>query len=171
MPEREPRRVAVVMGSDSDLAVMESCLETLEALGIPHEMRILSAHRTPDAVRDFASECESGDVGVVIAAAGMAAHLAGVIASHVTLPVIGVPVPGGAFGGADALLATVQMPRGVPVATVAVGKSGAVNAAVLAAEIIGLADPDVAARVKGFRKRQSEKVLAKDGELRRRWPE
>ncbi len=167
----DSRRVAVVMGSDSDLPVMEACLETLAGLALPHEMRVLSAHRTPEAVREFARECEEGDVAVVIAAAGMAAHLAGAIASQVTMPVIGVPMPGGAFGGEDALLSTVQMPRGVPVATVAVGKSGAVNAAVLAAEIIGLAEPEVAARVKDFRRKQSEKALAKDAELRRSWPE
>ncbi len=164
------RRVAVVMGSASDLPVMESCLETLQALDLPHEMRVLSAHRTPEAVREFAGECEAGNVAVVIAAAGMAAHLAGVIAAHTSLPVIGVPIPGGAFGGEDALLANVQMPRGVPVATVAVGKSGAVNAAVLAAEMIALAEPEVDARVKAWRREQSEKALAADAEHRRAWP-
>ncbi len=163
--------VAVVVGSDSDLPVIEVCLDTLKSLEIPHELRVLSAHRSPEAVHEFAKECEAGDVGVVIAGAGMAAHLGGVIAGHVQLPVIGVPMPGGAFNGGDALLATVQMPRGVPVATVAVGKTGAVNAAVLAAEIIALADDAVAGRVREFRKAQTAKVIEKDAGLRRKWPE
>lgn len=162
--------VAVVVGSDSDLPVIESCLETLKHLEIPHELRILSAHRTPDAVLEFAKACEAGDVGVIVAGAGMAAHLAGVIAGHVQLPVIGVPMPGGAFKGQDALLSTVQMPRGVPVATVAVGKSGAVNAAILAAEILALSDDGLAERLREFRKQQSDKVLEKDAGHRRRWP-
>ncbi len=164
-------RVAVVIGSDSDLPTIEHCLETLQELEIPHELRVLSAHRTPEEVREFVGECESGNVAVIIAGAGMAAALAGVVASHTTLPVIGVPMPGGAFEGEDALLSTVQMPGGVPVATVAVGKSGAVNAAVLAAEIIALYDDKIAARVKAHRERGREKVRAKDEKNRRRWPE
>jgi phosphoribosylaminoimidazole carboxylase PurE protein len=171
MTRSNAHRVAVVMGSDSDLAIMESCMETLQELQIPYEMRILSAHRTPHAVGEFAASFDEKGIRVVIAAAGMAAHLAGVMAGHTTLPVIGVPMTGGAFNGADALLATVQMPRGVPVATVAVGKSGAVNAAVLAAQIIAIADPDVTARVKAHRAKQTDEVLAKDTELRRSWPE
>ena len=164
-------RVAVIMGSDSDLKVMESCIETLRKLEMPHEVRILSAHRTPDAVAEFAASLQDNGFGVVIAAAGMAAHLAGVMAGHTTLPVIGVPMPGGAFNGADALLATVQMPRGVPVATLAVGKSGAVNAAVLATQIISLSDAGVGERLKTFRAEQTKKVLSKDSELRQKWPE
>ncbi len=163
--------VAVIVGSDSDLPVIEACLDTLKLLELPHELRVLSAHRSPDAVNEFAKECEAGDVGVIIAGAGMAAHLAGVIAGQVQLPVIGVPMPGGAFNGKDALLATVQMPRGVPVATVAIGKSGAVNAAVLAAEIIALADDSVAERVRAFRVAQTAKVIEKDAAHRRKWPE
>ena len=170
MPDKS-YSVAVVVGSDSDLPVIEACLDTLKLLELPHELRVLSAHRSPEAVHEFASACEAGDVGVIIAGAGMAAHLAGVIAGHVQLPVIGVPMPGGAFNGEDALLATVQMPRGVPVATVAIGKSGAVNAAVLAAEIIALADPSVAERVRAFRKAQTAKVIEEDAAHRRKWPE
>jgi 5-(carboxyamino)imidazole ribonucleotide mutase len=134
-------------------------------------MRVLSAHRTPGAVREFADECSSGGVAVIVAAAGMAAHLAGALAALTTLPVIGVPMPGGPFGGADALLATVQMPKGVPVATVAVGKSGAVNAAVLAAQVVALSDAELAGRLAEYRRAQSEKALATDSELRRSWPE
>jgi len=164
-------RVAVIMGSDSDLKVMESCIDTLKKLEMPHGVRILSAHRTPEAVSEFAASLQENGFGVVIAAAGMAAHLAGVMAGHTTLPVIGVPMPGGAFDGQDALLSTVQMPRGVPVATLAVGRSGAVNAAVLAAQIISLADEEVAERLKAFRAEQTQKVLTKDSELRQKWPE
>jgi len=171
MSAGQQNRVAVVMGSDSDLKIMESCMETLQDLKIPYEMRILSAHRTPKAVAEFVASFEEKGIRIVIAAAGMAAHLAGVMAGHTTRPVIGVPMTGGAFNGADALLATVQMPRGVPVATLAVGKSGAVNAAVLAAQILALVDADVDARVKAHRAKQTEKVLAKDTELRRSWPE
>ena len=170
MANRARDRVAVVIGSDSDLPTIEHCLKTLEDLEVPHELRILSAHRTPDEVREFVSECESGDVAVIVAGAGMAAHLAGVVASLTTLPVIGVPMPGGAFDGQDALLSTVQMPGGVPVATVAVGKSGAVNAGVLAAEIIALSDEKVRARVRADREARREKAKATDEENRRRWP-
>ena len=163
-------RVAVVIGSDSDLPTIEHCLKTLQELEIPHELRVLSAHRTPEEVREFVGECESGGVAVIIAGAGMAAALAGVVASHTTLPVIGVPMPGGAFEGEDALLSTVQMPGGIPVATVAIGRAGAVNAAVLAAEIIALYDDKTDARVKAHREAQREKVKAKDEKNRRRWP-
>ncbi len=163
-------RVAVVIGSDSDLPTIEHCLKTLQDLEIPHELRVLSAHRTPEEVREFVGECESGNVAVIIAGAGMAAALAGVVASHTTLPVIGVPMPGGAFEGEDALLSTVQMPGGIPVATVAIGRAGAVNAGVLAAEIIALYDDKTAARVKAHREAQREKVKAKDEKNRRRWP-
>jgi 5-(carboxyamino)imidazole ribonucleotide mutase len=164
-------RVAVVIGSDSDLPTIEHCLETLQELEIPHELRVLSAHRTPEEVREFVGECESGNGAVILAGAGMAAALAGVVASHTTLPVIGVPMPGGAFEGEDALLSTVQMPGGIPVATVAIGRAGAVNAAVLAAEIIALYDDKTAARVKAHRERGREKVRAKDEKNRRRWPD
>jgi 5-(carboxyamino)imidazole ribonucleotide mutase len=169
--DRKPNRVAIVMGSDSDLPTMEHATETLRELEIPHEVRILSAHRTPAAVQEFAAKLEAEGFGVVIAAAGMAAHLAGVMAAHTTLPVVGVPMPGGAFNGADALLSTVQMPGGIPVAAVSVGKSGAVNAAVLAAQILALGDRDIRARVRAHRRKLNEKVAAKDAQLRRRWPE
>jgi len=163
--------VAVVMGSDSDLGAMEPCMATLRELEIPHEVRIISAHRTPEALGEFAAECERGGVGVVIAAAGGAAHLAGVAASLTNLPVIGVPMPSGPFGGEDALLSTVQMPGGIPVATVAVGRGGAVNAAVLAARIIALSDEGLAARLAEHRSRLAEKVKAADAAHRSRWPE
>lgn len=163
--------MAVLVGSDSDIPALEPCLETLRELGIPHELRVISAHRTPEVAREFALEAPRGGIGVIIAAAGGAAHLAGVLASHTTLPVIGVPVQAGALNGLDALLSTVQMPAGVPVACVAVGKGGAVNAAVLAAEILALSDEELAGRLAGYRRRLSEKVKAKDAELRRRWPE
>ena len=170
MRKQARTRVAVVVGSDSDLPTIEHCLEALQDLEIPHELRVLSAHRTPEEVREFVGECESGDVAVIVAGAGMAAHLAGAVASLTTLPVIGVPMPGGAFDGQDALLSTVQMPGGVPVATVAVGKSGAVNAAVLAAEIIALSDEKVRARVRMHREAGRQKVKATDEKSRRRWP-
>jgi len=164
-------RVAVVVGSDSDIPALEPCLETLRELGQAHELRVISAHRTPEAAREFALGAEREGFGVIIAAAGGAAHLAGVLASHTTRPVIGVPVQGGALSGVDALLSTVQMPGGVPVAAVAVGKGGAVNAAVLAAEILALSDRALAARLVAYRMELAEKVKARDAELRRRWPD
>jgi 5-(carboxyamino)imidazole ribonucleotide mutase len=169
--------VAVVVGSDSDLQAMATCMTTLRALGVPHEVRVVSAHRTPEVLHDFVNECstrvaEDGSrAGVIIAAAGSAAHLAGVIAGMTDLPVVGVPMPGGAFAGKDALLSTVQMPSGVPVATVAVGRAGPVNAAVLAGRIIALSDPDVAAKLREYRLALAAKVKAADAEHRSRWPE
>lgn len=163
--------VAVLMGSKSDLPTMEACMDVLRELEIPHEVRLLSAHRTPEAVGEFIAKCDASNVGVYIAAAGMAAHLAGVVASHTTKPVIGVPMPGGAYNGQDAMLSTAQMPGGMPVATLAVGKAGAKNAAVLAAQIIGLADSDVATRVAAHRTKQRDDVLAVDKEFSRVWPE
>jgi 5-(carboxyamino)imidazole ribonucleotide mutase len=153
-------KVLVVMGSRSDLPVMENCLQMLDTFDIPYTVRILSAHRTPKEVLSLSEHAKEQGIQVIIAAAGMAAHLAGVIASSTTLPVIGVPMPGGVLDGIDALLSTVQMPGGVPVATVAVGKAGAKNAAVLAAQIIALSDPAVDAKLAAFKKEQSEQVLA-----------
>lgn len=155
-----PVRVLIVMGSRSDLPVMQGCMEQLRAFGIAYEVRILSAHRTPEAVLDLSRSAADKGVRVIIAAAGGAAHLAGVIASSTVLPVIGIPVQTSALGGMDSLLSTVQMPSGVPVATVAIGKAGPKNAAILAAQIIGLTDPAVQQKVADFKAKQKEAVLA-----------
>ena len=153
--------VVIVMGSTSDRAVMQVSEETLGGLGIDCEVKVLSAHRTPDALREWVRGLEARGVKVVIAAAGGAAHLAGAIAAHTTLPVIGVPLASANAigGGLDALLSTVQMPRGVPVATVAVGEAGAANAAILAAQILATADPAIGARIKTMREAMALKVL------------
>jgi len=142
-------KVAILMGSSSDQPVLESCKKYLDAFGITNEEHILSAHRNPNAVAEFAKKAESQGFGVIIAAAGMAAHLPGVIASHTVLPVIGVPIASGALNGFDALLSIVQMPPGVPVATVAVG--GSINAAVLAAEILAAKYPALRERLREFK--------------------
>ncbi len=158
--------VAVVMGSDSDLNVMQGCVEQLREFGVEPTIRILSAHRTPQATADFAQTAEARGVKVIIAAAGMAAHLAGALAAWTTLPVIGVPLVGeGGPAGLDALLSTVQMPPGVPVATVAIGKAGARNAAVLAVQILALAEPALREKLVQFKKRQEQKVREKDAAL------
>ena len=151
--------VAVVMGSRSDWEVMEHCVATLRALEIPHEVRVLSAHRTPDALEEFVLDVEARGAEVFVAAAGGAAHLAGVVASKTLRPVLGVPM-GTQLGGLDSLLSTVQMPAGVPVATLAIGRAGAVNAALLAAAIIARSDEALEARLREFREEQAAKVLA-----------
>ncbi len=153
-------KVLVVMGSRSDLPVMQACLDQLKELGIPSETRILSAHRTPDAVLELSRTAEEKGIRVIIAAAGGAAHLAGVLASSTTLPIIGIPMQTSALGGMDSLLSTVQMPAGVPVATVAIGKAGAKNAAVLAGQILALSDETMNATMKKFKQDQKEAVLA-----------
>ncbi len=155
-------RVAVVMGSDSDLPVMRLTVARLADLGLNCETRVLSAHRSPDAVARFVREAGKQGIKVIIAAAGGAAHLAGAVAAHTTLPVIGVPLVANELGGLDALLATVQMPSGVPVATVATGPAGARNAAVLAAQILALADPRLAKRLTAFKHELAAEVVAKD---------
>ena len=167
MSKTEPQ-VAVVMGSDSDLGTMQRCLDRLEELGIGCEVRILSAHRTPDAVDEFAAELAARGFKAVIAAAGMSAALAGTIAARTALPVIGVAIASGPMQGIDALMSTVQMPPGVPVGCVGIGEAGAANAAVYAAEILALADPEVAQRLTEHRRRQAEKTLKKDAKLRDR---
>jgi 5-(carboxyamino)imidazole ribonucleotide mutase len=144
-------KIAVLMGSANDRAKMAPALELLEELGIDADEEVLSAHRTPDLVAGFAARAREAGYGAIICGAGMAAHLAGAVAARTTLPVIGVPLSGGALGGVDALYATVQMPRGVPVATVAI--DGAANAALLAAEILGVHDADVAKRLAALRSR------------------
>ncbi len=154
------------MGSDSDLNVMQSCVDQLREFGIEPQVRILSAHRTPGAAAEFAQTAEARGIKVIIAAAGMAAHLAGAMAAWSTLPVIGVPlISEGGLGGLDALLSTVQMPPGVPVATVALGKAGAKNAAVLAVQILALADTALRDKLLAFKKKQEQKVREKDAGL------
>ncbi len=157
------KKVAVLLGSDSDLPIASKATEVLRALEIPYEMHIYSAHRTPDEARRFALEARDRGFGVLIAAAGMAAHLAGALAANTTLPVIGIPCGGGAFSGLDALLSTVQMPSGIPVATVAVG--GGANAALLAAEMLAIEDRALAQKLLEKRKGDAEAVLQKDAKL------
>ncbi len=154
-------RVGIVMGSASDETVMSIAAETLRGLGVESEARVLSAHRTPQAVREWVSGLEVRGIKVVIAGAGGAAHLAGAVAALTTLPVIGVPLvaANAVAGGLDALLSTVQMPRGVPVATVAVGEAGAANAGILAAEILATSDDDLAVRLRLMRESMAAKVL------------
>ena len=155
-------RVGIVMGSASDRPVMEVAAETLRGLGVDSEVRVLSAHRTPDALRDWVLESDRRGVCVFIAGAGAAAHLPGVVASLTTRPVVGVPLvaPNAVAGGLDALLSIVQMPRGVPVATVALGEAGAANAAILAAEILAVSDEELAGRVRMLREGMAAKVMA-----------
>jgi phosphoribosylaminoimidazole carboxylase PurE protein len=150
-------RAAVVVGSRSDLPTMEAATQMLQELGIAHELRVISAHRAPDLLERFIAEAEDAGVTVFIAAAGLAAHLPGVIASRTTRPVIGVPMKGGVSDGLDALLSIVQMPKGVPVATVGVGN--ATNAALLAAQILAQSDPDLAARLTAQRAAQAQAIL------------
>ncbi len=157
--------VAVIMGSDSDLPVLQGCFDNLVKLGIRYEVVLASAHRTPERAVAFARGAEERGIKVIIAAAGMAAHLAGVLASHTRLPVIGVPVDASPLNGMDALLATVQMPPGIPVATVAIGSAGARNAAVLAARILALSNPEIAARLEDFRRDMEGKVIARAEKL------
>ena len=156
------RSVSVLMGSTSDEAVMKVAVETLRGLGVECEMRVLSAHRTPDALRDWVGEASKRGVKVFICGAGGAAHLAGAVAALTTSPVIGVPLvaPNAIAGGLDALLSTVQMPRGIPVATVAVGEAGAANAGILAAEILATSDDELAGRLRMLREGMAAKVLA-----------
>jgi len=145
------KKVAVLLGSTSDEEVMKGCTDYLTKFGIPFDLKILSAHRQPDATAAFVRSAEEHGYGLIIAAAGMAAHLPGVAASYTTLPVIGVPLAGSELRGVDALYAIVQMPAGIPVATVAIGSAGAKNAAVLAAEILALSEPSLTARLREFR--------------------
>ena len=153
--------VLIIMGSDSDLPVMEGAEKVLLELGIASEMTIASAHRTPDRAMRLAAEAEKRGIEVIIAAAGMAAHLAGVLAAHTILPVIGVPVSSSSLNGLDALLSTVQMPPGVPVATMAIGKPGARNAGILAAQILARKDRQVAGKLRKFKKKLAKEVEKK----------
>ena len=152
--------VGLIMGSRSDWETMRHAADTLEALGIPYEVRVVSAHRTPDLMAEYAKTAEERGIKVIIAGAGGAAHLPGMTAAHTALPVLGVPVESRALVGLDSLLSIVQMPAGVPVGTLAIGKAGAVNAALLAASILGLKHPEILKRLKAYRKAQTEAVLA-----------
>jgi len=154
------KKVGIIMGSDSDLPIVQKAVDMLKSLEIPYEVHIYSAHRTPVEARDFAVNARANGFGALICAAGMAAHLAGAIAANTTLPVVGIPCKGGMMDGLDALLATVQMPTGIPVATVAI--NGAANAALLCAQIIAVEDKEVAAKLDAKRKADAAKVLEKD---------
>lgn len=157
------KKVAVIMGSDSDLPVVTPAVKRLKGLGIPFEAHVMSAHRTPEAAAEFSKRAEENGFGVIIAAAGKAAHLAGVLAAHTTLPVIGIPIKSSTLDGLDALLATVQMPSGIPVATVAI--DGADNAAILAAQILALSDEVLRARLSSMKKEMEAGVAKKDAAL------
>ncbi len=166
MASEKMSSVAVVMGSDSDMAVMQSCIETLSKFGIEPIVRIISAHRTPQIAAEFADNAAKNGIKVIIAAAGMAAHLAGALAGRTTLPVIGVPlVATSGLGGIDALLSTIQMPPGVPVAAMATGKAGAKNAAIFAVQILALSDKTLSEKLEDFKKSQEKKVIEKDSAL------
>ena len=154
------KKVAIIMGSDSDLPVAEKAAQTLDDFGVPYEVHIFSAHRTPDQARDFARNAKAAGFGVLIAAAGMAAHLAGALAANTVLPVVGIPLKSKDLDGVDALLSTVQMPSGIPVATVAI--DGAANAALLCVQILALADEALAEKLERHRREAAEKVLAKN---------
>ena len=154
------KKVGIVMGSDSDLPIVQKAIDTLKSLEIPYEVHIYSAHRTPVEARDFAVNARTNGFGVIIAAAGMAAHLAGAIAANTTLPVVGIPCKGGAADGLDALLSTVQMPTGIPVATVAL--NGGANAALLCAQMLAIEDEALARKLDTKRQKDAEAVLEKD---------
>lgn len=157
------KKVGIVMGSDSDLPILQKAMDTLAELGIPYECHIYSAHRTPVEAADFARNARDNGIGVMIAAAGMAAHLAGAIAANTTLPVIGIPCKSSCLDGIDALLSTVQMPSGIPVATVAI--NAGVNAALLSAQILAVEDASLAEKLDQKRKNDAKKVLEKDAAL------
>ena len=166
MADKIKSKVAVVMGSDSDLEVMKACIEQLNYFGINPAVRIISAHRTPQLAAKFAKTAAKKDFKVIIAAAGMAAHLAGSIAANTTLPVIGVPlISSSGLKGIDAFLSTAQMPPGVPVAAVAIGKAGAKNAALLAVQILALSDSKLSKKLAAFKKLQAKSVIKKDSQL------
>ncbi len=152
--------VSVIMGSRSDLKYMQAAIDTLAELGVPHEAKIVSAHRTPDRMFEFASTAEVRGIEVIIAAAGGAAHLPGMVAAKTTVPVLGVPVPATTLNGLDSLLSIVQMPKGVPVGTLAIGEPGAVNAALLATSIVSITRPDVRERLRAWRQQRTDDVLA-----------
>ena len=158
--------VSIVMGSDSDLEIMREAGKALEGFGIAYELDVTSAHRSPDRTAEYARRAAGRGVRVIIAGAGGAAHLAGVIAAHTTLPVIGVPIPSTSLNGMDSLLATVQMPAGIPVATVAIGKPGATNAGILAAQILGVADSEIAKKLEAHKEKLAAGVEEKSRKLK-----
>lgn len=157
------KKVGIIMGSDSDLPVVEKAIDTLKEFGVPYEVHVYSAHRTPDETKEFVTTAEERGFGVIIAAAGMAAHLAGAIAANTVMPVIGIPISAKKLDGLDALLSTVQMPSGIPVATVAI--DGAKNAAILAMQIIALSDAELSAKLKADRQKSHEGVLEKNAKI------
>jgi|TARA_B110000008_G_scaffold272256_1_gene304733 phosphoribosylaminoimidazole carboxylase PurE protein len=157
--------VAIIMGSDSDLPIVEAAFPILESFGVNYTKNVLSAHRTPHAVIDFINKSESNGCKVFIAAAGMAAHLAGALAAHTTKPVIGIPIESGGMGGMDSLLSTVMMPPGVPVATVAVGKSGAKNSAILAVQILATGNDALSSKLDDYKENMKNEVLEKNNKL------
>lgn len=161
------KKIGIVMGSDSDLPVVEKAINTLAEYGVPYEVHVYSAHRTPDAAARFAQDARKNGFGALIAAAGMAAHLAGALAARTTLPVVGIPVKSDTLGGIDALLSTVQMPSGIPVATVAI--NGAVNAALLCIQMLAIDDPELAARLEQARAEGCEKVMVKNSAVEERF--
>ena len=161
-------QIAIVMGSATDWKVVEHCFETLKGFGIEAEVKVMSAHRTPHEACDFAETAAKNGFKVIIGAAGGAAHLAGVLAGHTTLPVIGIPMPGWALDGMDSLLSTVQMPKGVPVATVAIGKAGAINAAILAVQILALSDTALKRKLVAYKKKMHKDVLKSNDELQKK---
>ncbi len=158
--EQDSPLVGVIMGSRSDWPTLSHAVETLDSLGVPHEVRVVSAHRTPDLLFGYAQEAEGRGLQVIVAGAGGAAHLPGMVAAKTVLPVLGVPVESRALQGLDSLLSIVQMPGGVPVGTLAIGKAGAVNAALLACEIVGVAHPELREAVRKYREARTEAVLA-----------
>ncbi len=157
------KKVGIVMGSDSDLPILQKTIDTLKSFGVPYEVHIFSAHRTPTQAAEFSKNAEANGFGVIIAAAGMAAHLAGAIAAGTTLPVIGIPCKSNTLDGIDALLSTVQMPSGIPVATVAI--NGGVNAALLSIEILAISEPELSKKLKEKRTADENAVLTKDREI------
>lgn len=161
------KKVAIIMGSDSDLPVVEKAIDALRDFGVPYEVHVYSAHRTPVETRDFVIGAEENGFGVIIAAAGMAAHLAGAVAANTVLPVIGIPVSAKKLDGLDALLSTVQMPSGIPVATVAI--DGAKNAAILAMQILALSDKELSLKLKADRQKSSETVLEKNAKIEQQY--
>lgn len=165
--ERNMKKVAVIMGSDSDLPVVEKAINTLKKYGVPVEVRVLSAHRTPTEAAEFAASARDRGFGAVIAAAGKAAHLAGAIAARTTLPVIGIPVKSSTLDGLDALLSTVQMPSGMPVATVAI--DGAENAALLAVQILAVTDEELREKLDDARRENTRRILVKDAEISKKY--
>ena len=158
-------QVGILMGSDSDWPKIKGAAAALDEFGVGYEVHVMSAHRTPEKVLEYAQSARGRGLGVIIAAAGGAAHLAGVTASHTTLPVIGIPVETGVMGGLDSLLSTVQMPGDIPVAAVGIGSGGARNAGILAVQILAAAQPELVDKLAGFRKRLAEKIAAKDAKL------